>query len=209
MNLNVRQTLKKATSGQHGEIEKNMNLMSPEMNRTRYKNLMARFAVFFNKIEEEIDHREDLPIELEWDKRKKCDLLARDLQLLGMRPANSNLPEEFQPPLKRLPEVLGALYVLEGSTLGGQMLAAHFTDKLSITSDTGGAYYNAYGSQTGAYWRKYIEVLESKITTEADLQLAVNAARKTFLCLSSWMVSTLDQFETDQQAIEDMTTQAP
>ena len=207
MNLNVRQILKEATSLQHGEIEQSMDMMSSEMSRAKYENIIAKFAVFFNWVEPEIDCREDLPPKLEWNKRKKSELLARDLKVLGLAPATSNLPGEFQPPLKSLPEVLGALYVLEESTLGGQMLAAHFDHHFSITPVTGGAYYNAYGAQTAALWRKYIKVLENEIKTENELQLAVNAAQKTFLGLNGWMCASLEGSE--QQAVEDMTTQAP
>ena len=49
--------------------------------------------------------------------------------------------------------------------------------------------------------------MENEIKTENELQLAVNAAKKTFLSLNAWMCASFEGSE--QQAVEDMTIQAP
>lgn len=55
-------------------------------------------------------------------------------------------------------EALGALYVLEGATLGGQVIIRQLK-KNPLFASLPLAYYNVYAGQTGALWKQFLEVM--------------------------------------------------
>jgi heme oxygenase len=55
-------------------------------------------------------------------------------------------------------EALGAMYVLEGSTLGGKIILKTLQSKGVSTDDLD--FLDPYGKDTGALWRAFLSVLE-------------------------------------------------
>ena len=62
-------------------------------------------------------------------------------------------------PLNNAAKALGCLYVLEGATLGGVLIARHVRASLGFDGDAGSAFYLGYGPRTGAMWRGFCGVL--------------------------------------------------
>lgn len=54
---------------------------------------------------------------------------------------------------------LGIMYVIEGSTLGGRFILKNIEKQLGFNEAEGGKYFAGYRSETGAYWKKFLEVL--------------------------------------------------
>ena len=48
----------------------------------------------------------------------------------------------------------GCLYVMEGATLGGQVIGRHVRQTLGVTPETGGRFHAAYGDRTEAQRNK-------------------------------------------------------
>ena len=89
------------------------------------------------------------------------------------------------PPLNTHPQLLGALYVLEGSTLGGQVIARQLAQAgIPLTT-----YFGARGSQTGPLWKQFCQLLaaEAEAATPAEQDLIVHSASLTFQRLSAWI----------------------
>ena len=55
-----------------------------------------------------------------------------------------------------VPEGLGALYVIEGATLGGQVITRYIQSALKIDATNGGRFFAAYGDRTGLLWRDFV-----------------------------------------------------
>ncbi len=73
---------------------------------------------------------------------------------------------------------LGAVYVMEGSTLGGRFLARHVESVLGIAPGQGDAYFQGHGEATGSLWR---EVTGRIAEVPEDLApVVIDAARRTF-----------------------------
>ncbi|MFI4876516.1 MAG: biliverdin-producing heme oxygenase [Blastopirellula sp. JB062] len=79
----------------------------------------------------------------------------------------------------------GVVYVLEGSALGGAILAKTLQQKLQITAENGGKYLHGYGKGAGAHWGEVTAWLDATLTDEASIDLAVDAAAKTFSIFGS------------------------
>ena len=128
--------------------------------------------------------------------RIKAPLLRRDLAALGCPavPADSTCPA----PVVEAPSLahaFGVLYVLEGSTLGGQLLRRQVEAALHLGPETGLAFLGAYGADVGPMWRAYVHALD-----RFDVALAPGArpgahanvlagARATFVAFERWVVA--------------------
>ena len=73
---------------------------------------------------------------------------------------------------------LGALYVLEGSTLGGRLIARHAESALGLTPGLGDAYFRGHGDETGKLWRETTEIIAA--VPERYDEFVIGTARRTF-----------------------------
>ena len=78
---------------------------------------------------------------------------------------------------------LGALYVMEGSTLGGRFIARHVEQVLGLAPGRGDAYFRGHEEQTGAVWRETTAVIAA--VPEANAEIVIDAARRTFLAFGT------------------------
>ena len=123
--------------------------------------------------------------------RRKLHLLRRDLVHLGLAAEEVDaLPVcRRLAPMTTWAEVLGAMYVLEGSTLGGQVIARHVERTLRLDPREGGcAYYASYGRDgVGPMWRAFQGEVAAQSSPATDDAL-VRAARRTFERLRGWLI---------------------
>lgn len=75
--------------------------------------------------------------------------------------------------------LLGVLYVLEGSTLGGALLRRHLSVAYGLTDD-GLRYYSPYGVGPKPHWVAFSERMNSAVTDATDGDRIVAAADETF-----------------------------
>ncbi|UOG77539.1 biliverdin-producing heme oxygenase (plasmid) [Hymenobacter tibetensis] len=114
------------------------------------------------------------------ERRYRAHLILEDLPAATASGALPLCPA--MPPLRTWPELLGALYVLEGSTLGGQVLARQLA-KAGISTRT---YFSGYGDQTGLMWKSFCHLL-GEAATEINQDEIVLSARRTFQHLDAWL----------------------
>lgn len=121
--------------------------------------------------------------------RRKLHLLAADLHHLGLTSADLGRLPACRPGVRmaRRPEAIGAMYVLEGSTLGGQIIARRIAETLGFGANGGCAYYCAYGAAIGTMWREFRDRLLDVPPDEHEAVLAT--ATSTFACLHQWLSS--------------------
>lgn len=99
---------------------------------------------------------------------QKTAWLEHDLGVTAPAPA-------AEPPLDPA-EAWGALYVLEGSTLGSMVIRTRTPARLARRS----RYLASYGDDTPQMWRIFKQHLVGALTDGHDLSTAVNAARLVF-----------------------------
>jgi heme oxygenase len=92
-------------------------------------------------------------------------------------------------PLPAPEAVLGSMYVVEGSTLGGAIIAREVENRLGLTAETGCAYFRSYGRDIAAMWKSFGAVLLEASSPEAD-DLIVGAAQDTFTVMHHWLCET-------------------
>ncbi|WP_157959604.1 biliverdin-producing heme oxygenase [Devosia submarina] len=119
-----------------------------------------------------------LPARLQ--ERSRLALLEADLTKLGRAPERRSFAPLWLPHHKA--EAFGALYVMEGSTLGGKLIsrALQKTADWPLKSPN---YFDPYGPQTGAMWSLFQDELLD--IPPADANGVIHGANETFTMLES------------------------
>ncbi len=118
--------------------------------------------------------------------RARSEALARDLTALGLAPRISSLPRcaTAPRPLSE-PQWLGALYVTEGSTLGGAQIARALAT-MGIGED-GRRFFTAYGELRSGMWRLFLSRLETWADDPEASDAVETAAVAAFESFEVWM----------------------
>ncbi len=113
--------------------------------------------------------------------RLRAHLILQDLELPEAAPGLPLCPA--MPPLHTRLQLLGAMYVLEGSTLGGQLI----TRQLAQAGIPLRAYFTGYGARTGPRWKAFCQLLTEAVPTGPDHDDVVASAGLTFQRLDQWI----------------------
>ena len=182
--------LRAATDPAHRALEDGLDWRTRVATLPGYRDLLARLYGFHAAWEPVIgaaltDERFLAP-------RRRLSLLTADLGHLGLPPgALDALPRPGLaggdgPALEGPAAAMGALYVLEGSTLGGKVIGRHIAG-LHGLSDAGLAYYRAHGAAAGAMWAALRVRLETFADDPAAEAALTAAAVTTFAAMRAWL----------------------
>ncbi len=75
------------------------------------------------------------------------------------------------------------MYVLEGSTLGGQVIAR----QLAVAGIDGRSFFASRAERTGPLWKQFTQLLEAAAAAE-DADAIVASAILTFQTLAAWLI---------------------
>jgi heme oxygenase len=123
--------------------------------------------------------------------RQRADRAARDLAALGRSPREiARLPLCLAAArLVRSPEAaIGSLYVLEGSTLGGQIISRGLAGAPWLPAE-GLGYFDPYGVATGTMWRQF-RIWAETVSTTSGTPAIIAGAVATFDTLHAWLTAT-------------------
>ncbi len=124
--------------------------------------------------------------------RRKAHLFAVDLRLTSEASNElSALPEStFTNYYTNISTAWGAMYVLEGSTLGGQIIIKHLRKYLGESISDNTHYLAPYGAETGAMWQTFLHYFTESATTECNQEEIIESAIHTFSLMNHWMTSS-------------------
>ena len=135
-----------------------------------YGRFLAAQARAFVAIERAVEAAGASVLIGDWAERRRADLLLEDLADLGLEPGG----QIAAPAMATDAAVLGAVYVLEGSRLGGAVLSGQAPEN---------APRRFLGSEgAGPRWRTLVALIDDRLTGEGDIADAVGAARSVFQC---------------------------
>jgi heme oxygenase len=182
----VLQQLRDATGAAHRSLEDRLPFMRPELDQAMYVSLIEAYYGFYQPLERLLAQIDDTGVN--GSERQKLPALRRDLQALGLSVAQiDSLPRcEHLPVIDNTDQLLGARYVIEGATLGGQVLRRVIKDKLAIEADSGAEFLDVYGRSTGPLWKAYLKQLASSDDPHHN-PIVVEAAVSTFTCFERWL----------------------
>jgi heme oxygenase (biliverdin-IX-beta and delta-forming) len=188
------QQLRSKTANSHQLIEQNslsQSLMSQSVTTSDYADYLKSMYGFVYGFEKMVfpllKHHELLQIE----GRRKAHFIQDDLALLNHSSAQPYINEGlFKTHYQTASAALGGMYVLEGSTLGGQIINKHLSKILGDSVAGKTTYLTAYAGQTGSMWKIFLQLLceAGAITDNEDeiIDSAVNTFSLLDNCLSQY-----------------------
>lgn len=115
-------------------------------------------------------------------------LLQADLEALGVPPsASAQKPCAWLPVPESAPAYWGVRYVVDGSALGGRVIARTVATQLGLAADTGLGYFSGLREATGEAWRELCQRLALELASEPARIEAGETAVQTFLRLEAWL----------------------
>lgn len=114
---------------------------------------------------------------LQLDQRKKLPLIEKDLASLDLK--NQTVSHALD--INNEHEALGMMYVIEGSTLGGNVIAKQLS-KTEGFDDITFNFFGCYQENTGPMWKNFKEVLDTEVTEE-NYNEVLSGAKKLYTFL--------------------------
>lgn len=179
--------LKEDTKDSHQSVEKVLvsnlkNLSSLD----EYAALLLKLHNFYQPVEAKVHHLIDETLMPDIKSRNHIDKLKSDLSNLGYPIETVDNP--FSENINSVSYALGILYVMEGSTLGGQIISSMLKKKLPSIDDRMINYFNSYAENTPKMWADFRNHLENPSVTINEDEL-LKGARDTFENLRIWLIS--------------------
>lgn len=187
--------LKQATSQRHAALERQLTLLDPNLSYPAYRQCARRFFGYYAPLEARLLA---LPwwesIGFDYGQRHKTPRVEQDLIALGdTQEALARLPRcQNLPATDTLAHLLGCLYVLEGATLGGQIITKHLEANLGLTPQTGSAFFSGYGTQTGPRWLEFCKMMMVHAERTGNAEDIITSANQTFATLDQWLFPTIE-----------------
>ena len=178
--------LRSGTQTLHVALEKRLPFFCDTLDLERYKRLLSAYYGFYHELEDRLQHSPLMTPGFDLHARLKTPALHRDMQALGVNTQSLALCDTL-PVLSSPASVLGVLYVLEGATLGGNVLRKQMSERLGLDAHNGCAFLYVYGEATGRQWKAFMDFLGSvPLDAQARVEV-VQAACSTFSCFEQWL----------------------
>ena len=163
-------------------------LAAGSLDREAYRDLLGRLLGFHQPFEAAIAAcLGDLAFGLNLRLLRRATLLREDLRALGAGVAAiGNLPLLRVPSFANAPAAMGALYVAEGATLGGRMLAGALDPVLGPDDTSGRRFLLAGADKARPSWRDVRAAIDRCGHGIGGLDGMVAGASAAFAAFGAW-----------------------
>lgn len=180
--------LRESTAALHQDLERTLipvikHANSPEA----YIRLLQLFYGYYYPLEQYIAAHLDTSFPGGFEHRRKAAQLLQDINVINGGPLDPPVTCTNIPVINDNAQALGAMYVLEGSTLGGQVICQIIQRNLPLPEVAQAlSFFNGYGEDTRAQWDSFVRYLEGYHGTDEQKQRIVEAAADTFRQFKVW-----------------------
>ena len=176
--------VKALTSSAHQALEKYLVKIIRQISSAEdYKRLLLLFYGYYkpveNLIEANLVNSSTVPLHIRKSEQLLADISEIDLQ------------EDLIPLAKSLPvlqtntQALAALYVLEGSTLGGKYILQMVRKNTDLPEGTADSFLSGHGIQTEVNWKCFTDFLNEEIIPGEE-QTFIQTVNDTFGQFYNW-----------------------
>jgi heme oxygenase len=179
------QSLKSGTADLHRQTESSrlsVALMSENLSEKIYSDYLLRMKDIVEYYEAMVfpSLTNIIP---DIEQRRKLQLIKNDLAFLQVDTAENSVQFSL-PPASSTSHLLGYMYVLEGSSLGGALIYKHVSSKINISEQEGGEYFTCYQSQLSSKWKSFIDILSDHGISQQNAPEIISGARIAFESIS-------------------------
>lgn len=200
MSQTIMERLKEETKTAHQQLEKaTVPFIRSATDNEQYEVLLRLFFGYFRPMEEKIQGMVPISLLADIGERRQTVALLNDLKNIGAPTENipqaTNLPE-----ISTIAKAIGAMYVLEGSTLGGRFITQMLMKSLNHHSSEYISFFSGYGESTSDKWKHFTQMVNQYAEKFPDHhQEIIDSASQTFTKFGNWVV--LSQETTLQTAV--------
>lgn len=177
--MSVHAYLRSVTHSAHEQLDAQLSGFDLG-DRADYTRFLTIQAAAFLPIEQALDDAGAATIVPDWSARRRGQSLRDDLAALAVAAPPPITAPSFTHPA----EILGGVYVFEGSRLGGSMLSRSIGPGLPRRFLAGGTLRGG--------WKSLILLLEHNLTSVAQQERAGNSAILTFDCFFRAATSSVE-----------------
>ncbi|CAN5400065.1 N/A [soil metagenome] len=172
--------LRGGTKQHHDNVEVAMQsnqIMDKSLTHEGFLRLLRINYLFMSTLEKEVTKNATWFEGLDLTERIKTPNLVSDLSLYDVE-----LPTADEAYFANwsFPRLLGALYVAEGSSLGGQVIQRTLQANSNLHDIDKTVFYKGYAEQTGPMWKAFMAYLETAPVERNDIPEVVAGAQDAF-----------------------------
>lgn len=179
--------LKQSTSNVHLHLEQKLiSKIKAIYSVNDYSTILQIFYGYYSPLEKRINESLDKEILPDHFLRRKSESILNDLKTLNIVVPDNIAGNKELPHIVNTFQALGALYVLEGSTLGGKTIAKMIGSKPGISSNSL-TFFESYGDNTMNMWNTFKSALNGLDLTELQRNEVLASAKDTFIKFENWI----------------------
>lgn len=172
----LHQNIKEKTTASHQQLEKIVvHQLKAVRSNADYADVLRNFYAYFSTVEKTIAPFITPQVLPDYADRRNSSHIRQDIEALGGN--LDNLPQACAPEVTNTLEALAALYVLEGSIMGGPYIV-QMLHKYGVTEGT--SFFSGYAEDTGRMWSAFTSVLNQFGQDPETHQKAIAIANETF-----------------------------
>ena len=166
--------LKSKTSQHHARLHQHpllKGITKSDYSLASYIKLLRAYHGIYLEFESHlVQSQHKFNIAFDYTQRRKLPWLLADLADLESSPSDACLSAAAIKPLSIATKNhwLGVAYVIEGSTLGSQVIAPCLHHSINISPGFAGRFFHGYGSNTEQYWDIFCEFASADQTDQPD-----------------------------------------
>jgi heme oxygenase len=167
--------LRQETRSAHGELDASLGLVDRLCSLQQRAAVLAGYYRFHQAAEAAIAPFLASVVDLDFAARRRSRLIVDGLGILGQE-VSPDRAASFG--ISTQSEAFGALYVLEGSSLGGRVILKELRRRGASLAGLG--FLDPYGFNTGPRWRSFLAILEREVVSGEQQGDAVTGALNAF-----------------------------
>lgn len=185
----VRETLRNSTHSHHVRLNRHpllSELTRPGLNLDVYARILRAYRHYFRVVEPALErYLKRHPDLFDYQPRRKLPWLDADIAHFPNIPQPTTTPAALLTlaEISDLGSLVGLLYAIEGSTLGGLVIARHLRDHVQLDERCGARFFSAYGSDTDVRWQEFCAFAETIGDSNEQLARAQASAALAFVAL--------------------------
>lgn len=177
--------IRKATWQAHADLDHSVYpIIQSVHTKEQYRRLLHVFYGYFQPVYEKLDIFIDKTILRDYNLRRRPSILLDDLMILGHPPKSIDICPRL-PSIESVPHAFGAMYVLEGSTMGGKIIAKKLIENTGLP-EICFRFFSAYGEYNAQMWGLFAESLQHRRLEDFSSDITRTAV-DTFQHFHEWI----------------------
>ena len=177
--------IKEQTASPHRQLESHplFRNLSGRFEEESYLKLLQKLEAYYQVLEKAYVPFFKEVTALEISKRQRAHILTEDIK---NRSGVTSVYSFDVPVIDSICKATGALYVMEGSTLGARFICQSLAQS-GINASNGAAYFSGYGEDTGTMWKVFVQFINDVASSEEEEQEVITTAEQVFSSLYKWL----------------------